>query len=97
MNKSKLKKIEKLVFTILVLIIMCIGLKENSIDVNKENKENIVENNQISYEINNFPEYNGEIYVQINNNIPTFSLEDMNIEEAYYSNLENGKVRNGND
>lgn len=36
-----------------------------------------------------------QVYIEINNNIPEFTEEDINIEEDYYSNLENGRVRNG--
>ena len=94
MNKNKLEKIGIVILAILILIVMFIGIKENS---KNENTVNEIENNKISYEINNIPEYSGEIYVIINENIPKFSLEDLNIEEDCYSNLENEKVRNGND
>ena len=94
MNKNKLEKIGIVIFAIVILVVMIIGIKENS---KSENIINEIENNKISYEISNIPEYSGEIYVLINNNIPKFSLEDFNIEEDYYSNLENEKVRNGND
>ncbi len=91
MSKRKLKKIRIIIFTIILLLLVCIEYKENS------KIENIIESNKISYEISNIPDYNGEIYVQINNNIPNFTIEDMNIEEDYYSNLQDGKVRNSND
>ena len=94
MNKNKLEKIGIVILTIVILIVMFIGINESS---KNENVVNKIENNKISYEIDNIPEYSGEIYVLINNNIPKFSLEDLNIEEDYYSNLENEKVRNGND
>ena len=94
MNKNKLEKIGIVIFAIVILVVMIIGIKENS---KSENIINEIENNKISYEIDNIPEYSGEIYVLINNNIPKFSLEDLNIEEDYYSSLENEKVRNGND
>lgn len=94
MNKNKLEKIGIVIFAIVILVVMIIGIKENS---KSENIINEIENNKISYEIDNIPKYSGEIYVLINNNIPKFSLEDLNIEEDYYSNLENEKVRNGND
>ena len=91
MSKRKLKKIRIIIFTIILLLLVCIEYKENS------KIENIIESNKICYEISNIPDYNGEIYVQINNNIPNFTIEDMNIEEDYYSNLQDGKVRNSND
>ena len=94
MNKNKLEKIGIVIFAIVILVVMIIGIKESS---KNENVINEIENNKISYEIDNIPDYSGEIYVLINNNIPKFSLEDLNIEEDYYSSLENEKVRNGND
>lgn len=87
MNKSKLEKIAIIVFFI---ILIAIGLYFHF------EKENIITNNKISYEISSIPEYNGEEYVFINNDIPNFSEEDMQTE-SYYSNLENGRVRNGYD
>lgn len=90
----KKDKLEKIGILILFTIIIFVGLY---IKTAKENKQvNEVINNQISYDISNIPEYSGDIYVRINNNIPEFTAEDMNIQEDYYSNLENGRVRNGN-
>ena len=67
------------------------------ISMKKENKqENVIADNQISYKISNIPEYSGDIYVLINNNEPKFFEYDMQIDECY-SNLENGRVRNGYD
>ena len=94
MNKNKLEKIGIVILTIVILVIMIIGINESSKNGNVVNK---IENNKISYEIGNIPEYSGEIYVLINNDIPKFSLEDLNIEEDYYSNLKDEKVGNGND
>ncbi len=90
MKKDKLQKIGIL---ILFTIIIFVGLYIKTAQENKP--ENVVTNNQISYEISNIPKYSGKIYILINNNIPNFSEEDFNIEEDYYSNLENGRVRNG--
>lgn len=89
MNKNKLKRIA----IILYIIIIAVGVYFN---IGEENQTgNIIEDSKISYELSNIPEYSGEAYVEINNNIPTFTAEDMKIEE-YYSDLKNGKVRNGN-
>ena len=88
MNK-KTNKLIKVIITLLVIILSVIGLSYYSQNENIENK--------ISYEISNIPEYNGEIYIEINNNIPEFTNEDINIGEDYYSKLEKGRVRNGND
>lgn len=91
-NTSKLKQIA---IILLYIIIIAVGIYFN---VEKENPTgNIIENNKISYDISNIPEYSGEIFIEINNNIPEFTAEDMNIEEDYYSNLENERVRNCND
>ncbi len=86
---EKTNKLTKVIITILIIIVSVIGLSYYSQNENLENK--------ISYEISNIPEYDGEIYIEINNNIPEFSNEDFDIEEDYYSELQNGKVRNGND
>ena len=90
-NTSRLKQIA---IILLYIIIIAVGMYFN---IGEENYTgNIVENNKISYEISNIPEYIGEAYVEVNNNVPKFTTEDMNIEENYYSTLKNGKVRNGN-
>ena len=90
MNKN-INKLEK-VAIILLFIIIAVGSY-----FNKENQiENTSTNNKTFYEISDIPEYSGEIYTQINNNIPNFNTEDIKLEEDYYSILENGKVRNGN-
>ncbi len=91
-NTSKLKQIA---IILLYIIIIAVGVYFN---IGEENQTgNIIENNKISYDISNIPEYSGEAYIEINNNIPEFTAEDMNIEEDYYSNLENERVRNCND
>lgn len=88
----KRDKLEKVGILVLFIIIIFAGLY---IKTKKENKqENVVVDNQISYEISNIPEYSGDIYVLINNNKAKFSDNDMQIDE-YYSNLEDGRVRNG--
>ena len=93
MNKNA-NKLERIVIILIFIIIASISSYFN---FNEENQtSNISNSNKISYEISNIPEYNGKVYIQINNNVPKFSTEDMNIEEDYYSILENGKVRDGN-
>ena len=91
-NTSKLKQIAIILLFIIIIVI-------GAYFKNKEENQtgNIVENNKISYDISNIPEYSGEIFIEINNNIPEFTTEDINIEGDHYSNLENGRVRNGND
>lgn len=91
-NKSNKSIYIILVFIVIIGILYFINFKS----LNTEN--NISNNiNQISYEITNLPDYNGNIYVTINNNTPNFSQEDLKIKDDYYSNLENNRVRNGND
>lgn len=88
----KRDKLEKVGILVLFIIIIFAGLY---LKTKKENKqENVIVDNQISYEISNIPEYSGDIYVLINNNKAKFSDNDMQIDE-YYSNLEDGRVRNG--
>jgi len=88
MNR-KTNKLEKITITLLFIILTIIGLY-----FNKENQiENTVNNTENPYKISNIPSYNGEIYIELNNNIPNFSEEDKNIVEDHYSNLENEKVR----
>lgn len=90
----KRDKLEKVGILVLFIIIIFAGLY---IKTEKENnQENVIADNQISYEISNIPEYSGDIYVLINNNEPKFSENDIQIDE-YYSNLENGRTRNGYD
>lgn len=91
MNKNA-RKIEKIVIILLFIIISAISTHFN-IEENQTNE--IIEYNKSSYEISNIPKYCGEIYVEINNNIPNFTAEDINMNEDYYSKLENGRVRNG--
>ena len=94
MNKN-VSKLKQIAIILLYIIIIAVGVYFN---IGEENQtDNIIENNKISYDISNIPEYSGEAYIEINNNIPEFTAEDMNIEEDYYSNLENERVRNCND
>lgn len=87
MNKNKLEKIAIVLFFVIITFA--------SLYI-KTAQENVVTNNEISYEISNIPEYSEDIFVFINNNIPNFTDEDMNIDE-YYSTLKDGRVRNGYD
>lgn len=87
----KRDNLEKIGILILFTIIIFVGLYIKTAQENRP--ENVVTNNQISYEISNIPEYSGDIYVLINNNEPKFSENDMQIDE-YYSNLEDERVRN---
>lgn len=90
MNKD-INKLKQVAITLLFLILIVVGIYFNSIEQNQT--VNIKENNEISYEITNIPEYSGKAYVEINNNIPKFTDEDMNLDKDYYSSLKNKKVR----
>lgn len=87
MKRNKLKKVGILV-SFIIIIFSSLYIKTEPV--------NETVNNQISYETANIPKYSGEIYVLINNNEPEFSENDMQIDE-YYSELENGRVRNSYD
>lgn len=87
MKRNKLKKIGILV-SFIIIIFSSLYIKTEPV--------NETVNNQISYETANIPKYSGGIYVLINNNEPEFSENDMQIDE-YYSELENGRVRNSYD
>lgn len=47
--------------------------------------------------ISDIPEYSGNIYITINNNVPEFTADDLNLEDVSYSELTNGRVRSCND
>lgn len=82
--KKKIKKLEKIIIIIFSIITAIYSYF------------NLGTENETSYEMSNIPEYSGKAYIEINNNIPNFTDEDMNLEKDYYSTLKNGKVRNGN-
>lgn len=92
--KKNTNKLEKIVIILLFFILIAI---ESYFNLGTENEiGNTENNNKIFYEISNIPEFNGQAYVEINNNNPNFATEDINLQEDYYSTLKNGKVRNGN-
>lgn len=89
--KKNVNRLEKFVMALLLIIVTIVGVIFNSEGKNKS--DNIIDNNEVFYDISNIPQYNGNIYIKINDNIPRFSTEDMKIVEDYYSNLEKGRVR----
>lgn len=93
MKKVKKNKLEKIALVLFFLIIILDRFNIKIVQENKNANEEI--NASISYETSNIPEYNGDIYVIINDNIPSFTDEDMNIDE-HYSNLKDKRVRNSN-
>ena len=90
MNKNK-KKLKRIAIILLYIIITAVSVNFNI------GKGNQTENDKISYAISNIPKYSGEIFIEINNNVPQFTAQDISIQKDYYSDLENGRVRKGND
>ena len=84
MNKNK-KKLKRIAIILLYIIITAVSVNFN---IGKGNQtSNIIENDKISYAISNIPKYSGEIFI----------AQDISIQKDYYSDLENGRVRKGND
>ena len=86
MSRAKNKKIEQIVTTVFAIIFL-IGLVYS----NNYNKENDVNNNIVANynDIIDIPDYTGQIYVEINNNIPYFNENDYTTEAfEKYSNLD---------
>ena len=88
------RKYKKLVRTLFFITIIAIGILFN---FNEDNRNENIVDSEVFSQISDVPEYAGKIYVEINNNVPNFSNDDINMEEDYYSNLDNGRVRNGYD
>ena len=89
MNKRNIKR-TKIVLSIIFCIILLLILNfiKWDFDENIENKEFTETNTTtVIYDISNIPEYSGNIYVEIDGNIPKFTEDDMNIEDSYYSEL----------
>ena len=70
------RKIRNIITSIIFLIVAIIAIYFGDIEVN----ENILENTTVSYNLGEIPEYNGEIFVTINNNIPNFEESDFTSE-----------------
>lgn len=96
-KQMKKKTIKLKQIPAIILFIMLVMITSYLSQIEENQAVNTIENNKISYEISNIPEYKGEAYVEINNNNPEFSDEDLSLEQDYYSDLKNGKVRDGND
>lgn len=96
-NGKQLKQIVGLVIAVVLLAISYI-FGDDVLNITKETK-NIAENNIVSsaqieqnktdFNIENIPEYSGDIYIEINNNIPYFK-ENEYITKSFekYSNLD---------
>ena len=94
-KKRDIKKLEKLLAIIIVIISATIAYFNNPSN-NKGNTTNNTINNTNTNEIvtysniNEIPDYAGEIYLTINNNIPYFDEKDYTTESfEIYSKLDN--------
>ena len=98
MSRNKRKSKEKILGAIITFVMVVIGAFFGNDILNQEVEENVVDtssnvntniNTNINININDIPEYNGKIYVEINNNIPYFTKEDYTINTfENYSNLD---------
>lgn len=89
-NRNKKNINLKQILRILIIIILFIVLAYISNNTSYNNANNIDNTKIFNYNnINDIPEYSGQIYVKINNNIPYFNEEDYT-SEAFekYSNLD---------
>ena len=91
------RNIKKIISLIIFLIWLVIYIKNPSLSKNIENAiKNNIENSNINnnidtyYSIKDIPDYNGEIYITINNNLPYFEEKDYKTEcFEIYSKLDN--------
>ena len=78
-NKNNKKNMKlKQILTTMVIIVLFMGLAYISNNTSYNNG-NIINNNEIDNyynSINEIPDYSGQIYVKINNNIPYFDEKD---------------------
>ena len=95
-NKNNKKNMKlKQILTTMVIIVLFMGLAYISNNTSYNNG-NIINNNEIDNyynSINEIPDYSGQIYVKINNNIPYFDEKDYTTEafERYSSLDEEGR------
>lgn len=69
-----------------------INTANNTASKTANNTANNTNRNATSYDLNNIPAYNGEIYVILNNNIPDFNQEDFTTKSfEKYSELDSLK------
>jgi len=91
-NNKKVKVILEIVFFV-ILMVLSVYFQNNSDENNEQNNiSNVTNIPETIYDISNIPAYNGNIYIEINNNIPKFTEEDINIKEPYYSDLVDNRV-----
>ena len=87
MRKSNKKNIKKLIYIFLILACVAVTYFNNLSSNRVSNKADI---NQISeYNISDIPDYSGNVYIAINNNIPYFKEEEYTTESfERYSQLD---------
>ncbi len=83
MSKKKYKSKYNLIISIITLIIITLlGYYENNYEIGNnitQNNIQVVANNEVSFNLNEIPEFDGKTpYVIINNNEPEFPEEDFN-------------------
>ncbi len=92
MSKKKYKSKYNVVISIITMIlILIIGYYENKYGTDyNQNEENLTQNEVISFNLNEIPEFDGKTpYVTINNNEPEFPEDDFNTESfEKYSELD---------
>lgn len=87
MSKMKVKRnISKLlVLLVIALVLGALGYFNEEILPSSENS-NL---SNVAINIDNIPDYSGEPYIYINNNVPCFNSEELNTKEVeYYSELD---------
>ncbi len=93
MNKKEKRKLNKFIIT--VIVVMLFGLfeyvaQQNGWIENISNETKTVQTNiNTNINIDNIPQYAGEIVISINNDVPYFEEKDISTEDfEYYSNLD---------
>ena len=88
MKKNNLKKAG--IATIISLIVLTVSyLNPADLDFINDIKNSLQDINQISYSLEEVPEYTGEDYVIIDNNVPSFTEEDYTTDSfETYSDLD---------
>jgi len=91
MGKNNKKNIKQLIVILIVLIYSIIVYFNNPSDnIDNTTNNNVLNEIVTNYSINDIPDYKGEAYVTINNNIPYFDEEDYTTESfEIYSKLDN--------
>ena len=92
-SKTDKKNINKIIVSlIIILCIVAVGYIKQNIQVSNEHN---TQEYKILFDISTIPEYSGEPYVEINNNIPYFTEDDYTQEpfERYSELDEKGRCR----